>query len=437
MSSVVRQSISQAAALEGVGLHSGTAVRVNFKPAEAGTGIVFARTDLAGAPRIGLQDVWQDGLPMRTTLKRGEAEVHTVEHLLAACAGLGVTDLLVELNGPEAPGMDGSALPFAEALLKAGLKKLEGKPLGPVAPRETVRVSEGEAEMTVEPLANGLHLTYTLHYPDAPLAQGTYELDVTPESFLKELAPARTFCLRREAETLRAAGFGKGATTQNTLVLDGAEVLENTLRFPDEPVRHKMLDLLGDLYVLGRPVRGRIRASRSGHKLNRMLAAELARNEAKGAGMELDLKAIQAILPHRYPFLLVDKIVSYEPGKGVVGLKNVTATEPWVPGHFPGQPIMPGVLILEALAQAGAVMVLKELKAEGRLIFFAGMDKVAFRRPVVPGDQLRLECEVDRIRPPFGRFNTRALVDGELAAEAVMKFMVQMPPKEGAAASGA
>ncbi|MCZ7646354.1 MAG: UDP-3-O-acyl-N-acetylglucosamine deacetylase [Planctomycetota bacterium] len=431
MAFAVRKSMAQPAVFEGVGLHSGKGVKLELKPAQAGAGIVFARVDLPGAPELTGADLLEDGPPLRTTLKRGEAEVHTVEHLLAALAGMGVTDARAELDGPEVPGLDGSALPFAQAMLAAGLIVLPDAHIEPLRIGRKVKLEEGGAEISAEPGSEGLRIRYELHYPDEPLAQGALELDLDPQTFLTEIAPARTFCLRKEAEALRAAGFGKGATTHNTLVLDQGKVLENTLRFPDEPVRHKILDLLGDLYVLGRPIQGRLSGMRSGHRLNRLLARELAKAGEDNAAMGFDLGQIQEILPHRHPFLLVDHIEEYEPGKRVVGIKNVTATEPWVPGHFPGRPIMPGVLILEALAQAGAVMVLKELKAEGKLIFFAGMDKVAFRRPVVPGDRLRLECEVDRIRPPFGRFKTRALVGDELAAEAVMKFMVQLPGQEG------
>jgi UDP-3-O-acyl N-acetylglucosamine deacetylase len=239
-------------------------------------GIVFVRSDLPGQPRLQLADLWVDGPAFRTTLKRGLAEVHTIEHFLSALAGLGITDIEVQLDGAELPGMDGSPKPYAEALQTAGVSTLAGREVDVVSVREPVSVEEKGARLTIEPWAEGLSVSYELHYPGEPLAQGRYELTITPETYLREIAPARTFCLKREAEALLAAGFGKGAGTHNTLVLENGKALDATLRFPDEPVRHKIADLLGDLYLLGRPLRGRLKAERSGHRLNRLLAHQLA-----------------------------------------------------------------------------------------------------------------------------------------------------------------
>ena len=272
--SLARKTIGREAELEGVGLHSGASVRLRLRPARGGNGLVFERRDLAGAPKLTLADVFKDGPPFRSALKHGVAEVHTVEHLLAALAGLGVTDAEISLDGPEVPGMDGSAQPFAVALHEAGIVELKEQ-VEPIWLRSEVRLAEGATEIVARP-ADHLHVAYELHYPNEALLQGRYELEVTEASFLSEIAPARTFCPLKEAEALRAAGFGKGASTHNTLVLDGDKVLENAFRFPGEPVRHKILDLLGDLYLLGRPVRARIEARRSGHKLNRLLAEKLA-----------------------------------------------------------------------------------------------------------------------------------------------------------------
>jgi UDP-3-O-acyl N-acetylglucosamine deacetylase len=273
------RSITSEVELSGVGLHSGQTVHVRLRPALPGTGLIFVRTELLGPPRLGLADLWAQGPAFRTTLKRGPAEVHTVEHLLSAAAGLGLTDLQVDLDGAELPGMDGSALPFAEALKRAGPVDLVGSEVEVVQPARPVTVEDGQTRITLEPWPGGLRIMYHLFYPDEPLAQGTYSLVVTPESYLAEIAPARTFCLRQEAEALRAAGFGKGAGTHNTLVLDHGKVLNQTLRFPDEPVRHKISDLLGDLHLLGRPVRGSMVAERTGHRQNRALVAKLAAGE--------------------------------------------------------------------------------------------------------------------------------------------------------------
>ncbi|MCW8133504.1 MAG: UDP-3-O-[3-hydroxymyristoyl] N-acetylglucosamine deacetylase, partial [Planctomycetota bacterium] len=270
------KTIARETDLEGVGLHSGATVKLTLSPAAPGEGIVFERRDLDGAPTVALGDVQKDALPLRTALKRGAAEVHTVEHLLAALAGVGVTDVRLGLTGPEIPGMDGSAMPFVIAMHEAGIVELPGEPLEPIVVTEPVTLNEGAATMTAQPFDAGFKVTYTLDYPGEPLAQGTRELVITEQTFLREIASARTFCMKKEAEQLRAAGFGKGANTRNTLVLDGAKVMDNAFRFPDEPVRHKILDLVGDLYLLGRPVRGHIVAQRSGHKMNRAMADRLA-----------------------------------------------------------------------------------------------------------------------------------------------------------------
>lgn len=277
----MRRTIGRVVRLSGVGLHSGREVRVELRPADQG-GVRFSRTDLAGAPFLVPEDWAQDAPPFRTVLRKGGAEVHTVEHLLSALAGLGVSDLEVRLDGPEVPGLDGSALPWAEALAGAGWRELPGMDLEPLAVRRAVEVREGQAVLRAEAYA-GLRLSYLLDYPGEPLAQGRLELEVSPESYLREIAPARTFCLKREAAALLAAGLGKGANPRNTLLLDGDRVLETALRFPDEPVRHKIADLLGDLYLLGRPLRGFIRAERSGHRQNRALVRRLA-EEARVEG---------------------------------------------------------------------------------------------------------------------------------------------------------
>lgn len=269
------RGIQNKTSLTGVGLHSGQTVTVQLRPANE-PGIVFIRSDLPGQPRIRLADLWLDGPAFRTTLKRGPAEVHTTEHFLSALAGLGVTDVEVALDGAELPGLDGSPRPYADALVSAGIATLSGREVEVVHVNEPVSVEEKGARVTIEPWSEGLSISYELHYPGEPLAQGRYALTVTPETYLREIAPARTFCLRREAEALLAAGFGKGAGTHNTLVLENGKALDATLRFPDEPVRHKIADLLGDLYLLGRPLRGRVKAERSGHRLNRLLAHRLA-----------------------------------------------------------------------------------------------------------------------------------------------------------------
>ncbi len=279
MKTTLRKTLAEAVTLEGVGLHSGLNNSIEIRPAQAGEGISFVRSDLQESLKLTLDDVCFEGPPMRSTLKRGEVEVHTVEHLLAAFHGLGVTDAEVRMSACELPGLDGSAQPYVEALTGVGIVDLEGSFIRVYEINTILTVSEGLAQIVAMPNPNGLRFTYTLDYPDEPLAQGFRSQVIDEKHFLEELAPARTFCLRKEAEALQAAGFGKGAGTHNTLVLDGGTVVDNDLRFPDEPVRHKMLDLLGDLYLLGRPINGHIVAHRSGHGLNRALARAIAQQE--------------------------------------------------------------------------------------------------------------------------------------------------------------
>ena len=427
--------------MSGVGLHSGLRATVRLCPAPLGTGILFVRTDLAGRPSLSVRDGDGISAPFRTALRNGAAEVHTVEHLLSALCGLGITECVIEIDGLEVPGMDGSAREFVAAIRQAGIQPLAGAGIQPLAVREPVQLVDGGATITALPYAHGLKISYTLDYPGQPLAQGRYELELNEELYAKEIAPARTFVLKKDAEALRAAGLGKGADYQNTVVVEGARALETALRFDNEPVRHKILDLLGDLCLLGCPLRAHIVASCSGHKINRALVLRLrellqgppdrsAETKEERAAMQLDVNAIKAILPHRYPFLLVDRVVELEPGKRVVGLKNVSANESFFQGHFPAEPVMPGVLILEALAQLSCVLVLRDLGIPGSIALFTGADNVSWRRKVVPGDQLRLEAEVDKLRPPFGRMKAKATVDGELACEALIKFMIQMPEKK-------
>jgi UDP-3-O-acyl N-acetylglucosamine deacetylase len=268
------RTLRSEAVLTGIGLHTGQTVTVRLQPAEAGSGLRFVRCDLTDKPAVSVQDVDPHSAPFRMALKKDKAEVHTVEHLLAALSGSGVTDCLIEIDGQEVPGMDGSALPFAEALQKVGLVS-SGKQTVALAVDQPVSIGDGAASMTVLPRAESLTINYTLHYPGNALAQGNFEIALTPESFLSEIAPARTFVMKADVDAMRAAGLGKGATLQNTVVVDGDKVVETTLRFPNEPVRHKILDLIGDLYTLGMPLRGEIVAKCTGHRQNRQLVARL------------------------------------------------------------------------------------------------------------------------------------------------------------------
>jgi len=280
LTSIVARTLRKPAELTGVGLHSGHTVTVKLHPAEAGGGITFIRTDLPGRPVIKVTDVVNDAAPFRTVIRNAGAEIHTIEHLMSALSGLGITDAMIEISGVEVPGMDGSALNFVEAIHAAGTEDIApaASALGLDTP---VTIEDGMARIHALPNPGSLKISYTLNYPGQPIAQGFYEVDVNTESFVRDIAPARTFAIKKDAEAMRAAGLGKGANLQNTVVIDGDKVIDTKLRFSNEPVRHKILDLIGDLSVLGRPLHAHIVARCSGHKQNRELALKI--RDAHGA----------------------------------------------------------------------------------------------------------------------------------------------------------
>jgi UDP-3-O-[3-hydroxymyristoyl] N-acetylglucosamine deacetylase/3-hydroxyacyl-[acyl-carrier-protein] dehydratase len=427
-----QRTLSRAVAYEGVGLHSGVACHIEFRPAPPGTGVRFVRTDLAGKPVIPVSPRYaradSDQL-RRTVLKNGEAEVHTVEHVLAAVAGLEIDNLEIALDAAEPPEPpDGSASAYVALFQQAGLAEQ------PASRRyfhvsEPVRHEENGVVLAAFP-HDGLRVTFTIEYRNAfhGTQHATYE--ITPDVFVKEIAPARTFVLERDVEALRARGMIRGGSLKNAVVVKPDGVMnEGGLRFEDEMVRHKILDFLGDLTLLGRPARGHFLSIKSGHASNVRFVQRLAASEAAGGvgfaggngdggAMTLDINAIERIMPHRYPFLLIDRILSLEETR-VVGIKNVTINEPFFVGHFPGHPIMPAVLIVEAMAQCGGVLLLNRVdRPKDKLVYFMGIDNAKFRKPVRPGDQLRFELTLLRLKQRICKMEGKAYVDGDLVAEA-------------------
>jgi UDP-3-O-[3-hydroxymyristoyl] N-acetylglucosamine deacetylase/3-hydroxyacyl-[acyl-carrier-protein] dehydratase len=410
----------------GVGLHTGEETRVRVAPAPPDHGIEFVRTDIEDAPSVPALIGNQSPKDRRTRLVRDRVEVETVEHFLAACKGLGVDNLRVEMSASEFPGVDGSAMPFVELLESGGL--VEQKPEAKVFRlEEPVFVRDGNATLVALPTEKEvLTLQYVASFEEPGVESGSYQFDIDPETFKTEIASARTFCLASEVEGLQAAGLGKGATRENTVVLGDPDT---TLRMAGEPVRHKMLDLVGDLSLLGSDLIAHVIATRSGHATNaelvRRLLAIIEAKETSGlvereSGM--DIRRILEQLPHRYPFLLIDRVIEVQGFQRAVGIKNVTINEPFFQGHFPDIPLMPGVLQLEAMAQLSGMLLLRKLEFSGKLAVLWSMDKVKLRGGVTPGDQLRLEVETVRIKGDTIKVRGAGSVAGRPVCEAELMF---------------
>jgi UDP-3-O-[3-hydroxymyristoyl] N-acetylglucosamine deacetylase/3-hydroxyacyl-[acyl-carrier-protein] dehydratase len=359
----------------------------------------------------------------RTQLGNGPVVFHTVEHVLAAAVGEEIDDLLIELDASEPPIMDGSARPFVEALELAGIVEGKGK-VDFLELQAPVRAVDGDAMYEARP-ARELSLDVTIDFPHPLIGRQTGRYHLSRRSFVRELAGARTFGFMHEVELLRTMGLIRGATTANAVVLDDNGVVDTTLRWPDEFLRHKALDCVGDLALAGRRVRAHVTAVKPSHRGTVALVREMTTSAAKETRM-FDINDIMRILPHRYPFLFVDRVLEMEERKRIVGIKNVTMNEPFFQGHFPGHPIMPGVLIIEAMAQVGGILLMGLVDdPEKKVVYFISLDNVRFRRPVRPGDQLRFELEVTQLRGATCKMHGIARVDGEVAAEADMGAMVR------------
>ncbi len=426
MGQSARRSIQRQASVSGVGLHTGVTAQATFCPAPAGQGIVFRRVDLDGKPEIPARLTEVEAVERRTAIGRGPTTIHTVEHLLAAVAAHEIDDLTVELSGPEPPILDGSVQPYFEALAQAKPVEVGGEPVV-LTVRAPFTVTEGDAAYVVAP-AKTFRLTVTVEWPHPLIGRQAGSYEITPDAFARELAPARTFGFTSEVEGLKAKGLIRGASKANAIVLDERGVVDGgKLRWPDEFVRHKAADIIGDLALTGARIRAHIVATRPSHGGNVALARALARAAQRTGQPAFDIGRIMDILPHRYPFLLVDRIIEVEGDRRIVGIKNVTINEPFFQGHFPGHPIMPGVLIIEAMAQVGGLLLISHFEGqsyEDKVIYFMSLDHVKFRRPVLPGDQIRFEVEMLQFRGKTCRMKGAGYVDGQVVAEAEMMAMV-------------
>ena len=426
-----QQTIRTATELGGRGLFTGFPVTVRFKPAPPNSGVTFVRTDQDAPIRIAASIDNLTKRARRSALRNGTVSIETVEHCLAAVCGLGIDNLEIELDNAELPAVDGSSNLFVEALLTAGVEEQE-IPRDGMTIKAPVHVTEDDAEVLAWPgAADRLDIIYELEYDQQAVGRQILRYSLDSDSFVKNIAPARTFVTEREAEELTAAGIGTHLTYQDILVVGENGPIENEYRYPDECVRHKILDLIGDLTLIGRPLYGRIYARKSGHNLNHALVRKLIEQhgagqlqDRMGAAPTLDVQQVQRILPHRYPMLLVDRVIEIEGDRRAVGIKNVTINEAFFQGHYPRQPIMPGVLIIEAMAQLGGILLSRTLEHTGRVAVLLSLDRVKFRRPVTPGDQIVMEALAKRVKSRTGEVACQARVQGELAAEAEIRFML-------------
>src|ERR1035438_6634906 len=426
-----------------MGLHSGNRVNMTILPAPANSGVRFRRVDLEGQPEIEARIENVSETNRSTTIAKGNVKVHTVEHVLAALAGFGVENAVVELDANEPPIADGSSREFCRIIQAAGIVPLVEK-REYFTPTEPIELHLGETTMTLFP-DEKFKITCTSADKQGRFTQ-FYSTEVTPQTWEKELAHARTFCFFEESEFLFKNGLIKGGSLENAVIIrDDAVLTTEPLRYREEFVRHKMLDIVGDLSLLGKPICGHVIAVRPGHAGNCELVRKIVEQinkpiraaqtftpppvkdapeplpSAEGA---MDVEAIMKMLPHRYPILMVDRILKME-GNVIIGVKNVTMNEPHFLGHFPGHPIMPGVLQLEAMAQVAGILLLKRIEAANQIAYFMSAEEVRWRKPVVPGDVLVIEIDLVKIRGKIGKAKGVCKVAGEVVSEAEVTFILR------------
>ena len=457
-----QRTIGNQTSCVGVGLHTGVESKITFKPASDDFGIRFKRMDVEGCPEIRADIDHVVDISRGTTIEENGVKIHTVEHALAACVGLGLDNVLIELTEKEPPVMDGSSKDFVEALTKAGIVK-QDSPRNYLHIDEAVGYTDAERGVDIHIMpSDQFRITFMIDYESQTLGTQFTTMDQVEKKFATEIAPARTFCFLSEVEALKEEGLIKGGNLDNAVVIvdkdidqDEAATLKNLfgikkeislgangtlngkeLRFENEPVRHKALDLIGDLALLGMPIQGHVIASKSGHAANVELVKRIKKVYAKkilqqkyqkesSENFMFDINAILNLLPHRYPFVLVDRIIDITPGKKLTAIKNVTINEPFFHGHFPNQPVMPGVLVLEAMAQAGALLCLNSIdNPMKKNMFFSALSDSKFRHTIIPGDQLRLEMRLAKFRLGTALLIGKAYVDDKLVAEANLKATV-------------
>jgi UDP-3-O-[3-hydroxymyristoyl] N-acetylglucosamine deacetylase/3-hydroxyacyl-[acyl-carrier-protein] dehydratase len=444
-----QQTLNRPASFSGTGLHSGSRVNMTFLPAPPNSGVRFRRVDLDGKPEIEARVDNVSETNRSTTLAKGNIKIHTVEHVLAALAGYGIDNAIIELDANEPPIADGSAREFCKLIQSAGIVPQNEK-REPYTVSEPIELEMGETLMTLFP-DEGFKITCTSTDKQGRFTQ-FFSTEITPKTWEHDLAHARTFCFYEEIEYLIKNGLIRGGSLENAVVIrDDAVLTTEPLRYTDEFVRHKMLDIVGDLSLLGRPIHGHLVAVKPSHAANcefvRQIVAQIQKplraaqtfvpppakpTAPAGAPAEaiiagdgaLDTEAVMKLLPHRYPFLMVDKVLKIE-GNHIIGTKNVSINEGYFQGHFPGHPIMPGVLQLEAIAQVAGILLLKNAELANQVAYFMSAEDVKWRKPVLPGDTLIIDVELTKIRGRIGKAKGTCKVGNEVVSEANVTFMLR------------
>jgi UDP-3-O-[3-hydroxymyristoyl] N-acetylglucosamine deacetylase / 3-hydroxyacyl-[acyl-carrier-protein] dehydratase len=441
-----QQTLNRPATFSGVGLHSGNRVTMTFLPAPPNSGVRFRRVDLDGKPEIEARVENVSETNRSTTLAKGNTRIHTVEHVLATFAGYGIDNAIVEIDSNEPPIADGSSREYCRMVEEAGVVSQDER-RDVYAVTAPIQFEMGETVMDLFPDEN-FKLTCTSADRKGRFTQ-FFSVEVNPKTWERELAHARTFCFYEEIEYLITNGLIKGGSLENAVVIRDDAVLTNEpLRYPEEFVRHKMLDIIGDLSLLGQSIKGHLIAVKPSHAANcemaRRIAAQMRRPRmaaqtfappprppadapSGGAPEEptsMGIEGVMRLLPHRYPLLMVDRIAKIE-GSKIVGVKSVSINEPYFQGHFPGHPIMPGVLQLEAMAQVAGILMLKRAENERQIAYFMSAEDVKWRKPVFPGDTLFMEIELLKTKGKIGKAKGVCKVDGEVVSEALVTFMLR------------